>query len=77
MELYDQIKGEPDEEARNELFREILTIAKEEFWVIGAVRVTEGYGIVSNELHNVGDDLPESARFNTPAPANPEQWFFE
>ncbi|WP_267941355.1 ABC transporter substrate-binding protein [Streptomyces sp. ST2-7A] len=76
IELYDEMLAEPDEERRDELFREILDIAREQFWVIGTVRVSSGYGIVSTDLHNVGGSLPDASTFNTPAPAAPEQWFF-
>jgi peptide/nickel transport system substrate-binding protein len=74
--LYDQLTTEPDEAARDELMLQILQIAKEQFWVIGTVRVPETFAIVKNNLHNVGGPMPEAATYNTPAPANPEQWFF-
>ncbi|SFC48987.1 peptide/nickel transport system substrate-binding protein [Streptomyces aidingensis] len=77
MELYDQLLTEPDEAKRDELFREILQISKEQFYCIGTVRVNSTYAIVSNNLKNVGGPMPEAAAYNTPAPATPEQWYFE
>src|SRR5690606_20820952 len=37
MELYWDLMAAPEEEQRNELLRQILQIAKEEFYVIGTV----------------------------------------
>lgn len=75
--LYDEYLGEPDPDVRDQLFRQILEIAKENFWCIGTVRSPGPYAIVHNRLHNVGGPMPESPDYNTPAPANPEQWFIE
>jgi peptide/nickel transport system substrate-binding protein len=76
QDLYDQFLSEPDEAARDDIFRQILQIAKEQFWVIGTVR-GQPYAIVHNRLHNVGEGLPDASTFDTPAPAAPEQWFIE
>lgn len=77
QKLYDQFLAEPDEAKRDEIFREILAIAKEQFWCIGTVRVDSGYAVVHNRLKNVGGELIEASTFNTPAPANPEQWYID
>jgi len=75
-DLYDQFLSEPDEAAREDIFRQILAIAKEQFWAIGTVRGNP-YAVVHNRLHNVGGSMPDASTFNTPAPANPEQWYIE
>lgn len=75
MELYQQLQRTPDKEARYRLMREILGIAREEFYVIGTVLEEQGYGIVSDRMHNVVRSMPESHIYNTPAPTNPEQYF--
>ena len=77
QQLYDQFTAEVDEAARDEIFRQILQIAKEQFWCIGTVKVESGYGIAHNRMQNVGDGMPENSTFNTPAPANPEQFFID
>lgn len=76
MELYWQLASTTDTDERDDIFRQILEIAKEEFYVIGTVVVPEMYGIRKRNLHNVPASMPESARFNTPGPTNPEQYFF-
>ncbi|AYY14033.1 ABC transporter substrate-binding protein [Actinobacteria bacterium YIM 96077] len=75
--LYDELTAEPDEAARNEIFQEILEIAKEQFWCIGTVRLEGTYGIVHDRFQNVGGPMPESSVLNTPAPANAEQFFVD
>lgn len=75
IELYYQLSTTPDEEERGKIFTEILELSKEAFYAIGTVFVSETYGIVKNNFKNVPEVIPESARFNTPAPTNPEQYF--
>lgn len=77
MELSWQIQREPDAAKQKELFREILRIAKEEFYVIGLVLPTDGYAIVSNKLHNVVKSYPDAFLHLTPGPANLPTWYFE
>jgi peptide/nickel transport system substrate-binding protein len=77
LDLYDQLLTNPDEAARDDLYRQILQIAKEQFWGIGTVRSPGPFAIVHNRLHNVGGPMPDSSLWNTPAPANPEQWYIQ
>ncbi|HLU28978.1 MAG TPA: ABC transporter substrate-binding protein [Glycomyces sp.] len=74
-DLYDQFLSEPDAEARDEIFRQILQIAKEEFWAIGTVRGPAPWALVSDGLRNVGGSMPENPTYGTPCPAKPEQWY--
>ena len=77
QQLYDELASLTDEAARKEKFNEILAIAKDEFWVIGTVRTSLGYGVVSNSLHNVGGPMPDNGTWGTPAPAAAEQWYIQ
>jgi peptide/nickel transport system substrate-binding protein len=77
MELAWQIPREADPEAQKQLFREILQIAKEQFYVIGIASAADGYGIVKNNLRNVVDGYPDSFLYLTPGPVNIPTWFFE
>lgn len=77
MELYWQLIETPTLDERKQLFKEIIAIAKEQFYAIGTVRTADSYGIVKNDFHNVPKRLPESAVFSTPAPGNPETWWKE
>lgn len=77
MELAWQIPGEADPAAQKQLFREILQIAKEQFYVIGIASAADGYGIVKNNLRNVVDSYPDSFLYLTPGPVNIPTWYFE
>ncbi|PSL02714.1 peptide/nickel transport system substrate-binding protein [Haloactinopolyspora alba] len=77
MELFWQMESEPDQARREELFREILQIAKDEFYTIGTLRIPLSYGTVANSLKNVPEAFPTAFRFADPAPTNLSQYFFE
>ncbi|SED54694.1 ABC transporter substrate-binding protein [Ruania alba] len=76
MELARQIPLEPDPEAQQELFREILQIAKEQFYVLGIALPTPGYAVVKNNLQNVAESFPDSWLHMTPGHIDPPSWFF-
>ncbi|UFU05871.1 ABC transporter substrate-binding protein [Ruania halotolerans] len=76
MELAWQIPQEPDPEAQKELFREILQIAKEQFYVIGIALPTPGYAVVKDTLQNVPESFPDSWLHMTPGHIDPPIWFF-
>ncbi|MEQ7129541.1 ABC transporter substrate-binding protein, partial [Actinopolymorpha sp. B11F2] len=76
MELYWEMVQTPDEAGQKDLFRQILQIAKEQFYAIGTVRIPESYGIAKNNLHNIPEIFPESHIWACPANTNPEQWYF-
>jgi peptide/nickel transport system substrate-binding protein len=47
------------------------------FHVIGTVLYPDGYGVVSENLRNVPDDMPDAWPFPHPALAHTEQWFLD
>ncbi|MGH3491111.1 MAG: ABC transporter substrate-binding protein [Actinopolymorphaceae bacterium] len=53
MDLYDEIKANTDSGKQKDLMREVLAIAKEEFWVLGTVVMPDSYGIAKNSFRNV------------------------
>jgi peptide/nickel transport system substrate-binding protein len=75
MEFYDQLLRAADDDERDSLFREILEIAKEEFYAIGTVLAVGDYGIVKDHFHNVPDPMAAAWVFPQPGPINPEQFF--
>lgn len=74
MELYDELSQTVDENARLELLGEILQIARDEFYTIGTVRPSGGYGIVGNDFHNVFEPMPHGAEYDLGC-SGPEQFF--
>lgn len=76
MELYDQLLATAEPEAQKDLMREILTIAKEEFYTIGISLWADGYGIVKNDFHNVPETVVVGA-YPNPVGTNPCQYYKE
>ncbi|SDS58648.1 ABC transporter substrate-binding protein [Jiangella sp. DSM 45060] len=76
-ELFWELARTPDPDQREELFGQILEIARDQFYVIGTLRVPTGYGIVRDDFHNVPEEMPESFDFATPGGSSPCQYFIE
>ncbi len=77
MELYDMIKATTDTEEQAEYMRELLQIAKEEFYVMGIALPGDGYGIVRNNFHNVPESMPASWQYVNPGPTNTCQYYID
>lgn len=76
MSLYDQIMATTDPDQQKALMKELLEIAKEQFYVIGISLQPNLFGIARNNLHNIPDSMARTVFFRDPGPTNPEQWFF-
>lgn len=76
MDLYTQLKATADAEGQNELMRQILQIAADEFYAIGVALPANGYGIVRNNMHNVPDTILQAYLYPSPAPTNPFTYYF-
>ena len=77
MELYRQIRATSDAVERDRLLAQILEIAQQEFYAIGVAAPVEGYGIKTDRLRNVPDQMISAATLYTPGPSNPEQYFID
>jgi peptide/nickel transport system substrate-binding protein len=77
MELYDQLKAEPDLAKQSALFKELLVISKEQFLAIGVSSQPDLFGIAKNNFRNVPESIVGAYLYPTPGPANPHQFFFE
>ena len=76
MDLYTQLRQEGDAAKRDELMKQILAIAKENFPVIGVSLPGNGYYIAKNNLRNVAEPMLHAYLFPTPAPYDPFQFYF-
>lgn len=76
-ELYEQIKATADANQQVELFKQILQIAQEQFYVIGTSLPAPGYGIAKNNFKNVPASMPGAWLYPNPAPTNPCQYYIE
>ncbi|MGV3576474.1 MAG: ABC transporter substrate-binding protein [Devosia sp.] len=76
MDLLNKLRSEGNPEARNELMKQILVIAKENFPVIGVSLPGNGYYIAKNNMRNIAEPMLHAYLFPTPAPYDPFQWYF-
>ncbi|MBE1603683.1 ABC transporter substrate-binding protein [Actinopolymorpha pittospori] len=78
MMLYDQLKVTVEKDKQQELFKQILRISQEEFYVIGTVLNPTGYDVVQNSLRNAPEKLELEADFYpTPGWTKPEQYYWD
>jgi peptide/nickel transport system substrate-binding protein len=77
QELFDQMKATGDAAKQNDLMKQILQIAQEQFWTIGVGLAPKGYGIVKNNFKNVPKSMPSAWNYPNPAPMDPPQFFFD
>ncbi|MEJ7839557.1 MAG: ABC transporter substrate-binding protein [Thermomicrobiales bacterium] len=76
--LFDQIRATADTEEQTQLLNEILTIAQENFWVIGVALPGMEYGIKKTNFRNVPmTGMPQASVYPNPGPSNPAQFFFD
>jgi peptide/nickel transport system substrate-binding protein len=57
--------------------KQILQIAQEQFYAIGIVLPTPGYGIVKNNFKNVPKTMPGAWLYPNPGPSDPPQYFID
>ncbi|MDQ7988963.1 MAG: ABC transporter substrate-binding protein [Candidatus Dactylopiibacterium sp.] len=76
MKLFEQWQSAATPAQADELFRRILTLAADEFEVIGLVRSPNDTAIRAQRLQNVFEQMLISWTYPNPAPALPQQWFF-
>ncbi|MGN6563665.1 MAG: ABC transporter substrate-binding protein [Thermomicrobiales bacterium] len=77
MDLYRQISQTSDTDKQTALMKQILAIAKDQFYVIGISLPANGYGVQKNTFHNVPKQFPDATTYPTPGPTNPCQYFSE
>lgn len=73
--LYEQVKATSDGATQTKLFKEILELNADEFYLIGITHPAVTYGIVRTNLGNVPSVMPNSYGYPNPAPANPETFY--
>lgn len=77
LELYDQVKKTGDADAQRDLMKQIIEIAKDNFYTIGVCTEADSYAICNNDLRNVPDTMPWEWMYPHPAPSNPCAWWFD
>ncbi len=77
MELYDKLLVTVGVDAQNEIMKEILKIAQEQFWCIGTYIGAPGYEVCKNKFRNVLNPNLGAWLYPNPAPQNPCQFYWE
>jgi peptide/nickel transport system substrate-binding protein len=77
LAIFDTLKQQVDPAARDDLFRQILQIAQEEFWGFGTSLWPDGYGIVPVSWRNIPEEMVNAYFFPAPGAYYPEQFFIE
>lgn len=73
LELWKKVTETSSQEEQQKYMKEIMQIAKENFYVIGTVEAMPAGVVVSNKLHNVPENMPQSWNFPTPGPMRMSQ----
>ncbi|TDE08634.1 ABC transporter substrate-binding protein [Jiangella asiatica] len=74
-DLWRQLEATFDADQQEELFKQILDIAAEEFYQIGIATPRQEFAVVKNSMHNLPEQMPSGSPYPNPAPYNPEQFF--
>ncbi|MEF2072729.1 ABC transporter substrate-binding protein [Consotaella aegiceratis] len=75
QQLYKMLLATGDPAQQQDLMRQILEKAADQFLVFGVSLPPDGYGVVKNDMVNTMDVMPNSFGWPTPAPSRPEQFF--
>lgn len=76
LEIYDQWQLAKTDKEADVLFRQILTLAADEFDVIGTIRPPGTTGIKNARLINVPEKFPFGWSYASPGPTLPQQYFY-
>ncbi len=77
IETYQEVVSTVDDKARDAKMHELTAMAADNFMAIGISTPPLDYGIVSQRLGNVLSKMPFTYTWPTPAPSNPQTWFFK
>lgn len=75
--LFAEYKSKADPADQDRLFREIHSIAADEFEVIGVVSDANRVGVVNKNLRNVPEAMPRAWMYPDPGPTLPQQYYYE
>lgn len=77
IDLYaNKVLGTNDIDEQIDLMKEVIRIAREEFWQLGVMLPSEGYsyGIAGNNFHNTPATMISAGDYYDPGPTYPEQY---
>lgn len=74
QELFIELQTKPTTGEQLAIMRQIVAIARDEFWVIGTNMEPDRFGIVKLDMRNVPERMPNTFFYMTPGPTQPEQY---
>jgi len=77
MDLYKQVIATGDGNKQLKLMTRLLDIAADQFYTIGICYEPKQYGIATNRMQNVPDDIPLSWVYPSPGPDNMDQMWIQ
>ncbi|MCR8723510.1 ABC transporter substrate-binding protein [Frigidibacter sp. ROC022] len=77
MKLYDQAKATVDLEERGRLMHQLFELTADAFETVGVCLGVNTFGVCRNNFLNTPKREPDSWTYPNPAPALPQQFFFE
>jgi len=75
--LWDQCRAEADQAKREEIFKQMLAIQKEQLWNVGVVGEGPALFVTRNNFRNVPDGLVEDDPLRGEGLAHPPQFYFK
>lgn len=75
LALYRELSAVSDIDQQIEMMQEVVAMAVDQFHAIGIALSPDGYGVVSNRMHNVPVTMIDGAVFSYPGPSNVDQYY--
>jgi peptide/nickel transport system substrate-binding protein len=75
VDLYNQVKSTADGAKQIEIFKKILDMNADEFYIIGITHPGKTYGVVKTNIANVQKVMPNSFGYPQPGPTHVETFY--
>lgn len=72
LALYNKAIAAVDSKQRDDFLKQMLALAKEDFWVIGTISTPESFAVVKNSFMNVPDSQPDAWPYPQPGQQHSE-----
>jgi peptide/nickel transport system substrate-binding protein len=76
LALYNKAMATADLDQQITTMKELMRVAKSQFWQLGIVVPTGAYGIARNAIRNVPKQMFTGGDFCDPGPTNPETYYY-
>ena len=76
LELYNKAMATADLDQQIAVMKQLMQLAKEQFWQLGIALPTGAYGIVRNAMHNTPKQMFTGGDYCDPGPTNPDTYYY-